>query len=221
MKENVLTKELLLDAIRGKLTLNELKYVASIDGISNKANKLLDDTFLLDDFVNTLINSIKADYEFLYIFYWLNFISSILKKKYLKLSKHIGMSEMSYKWDGIDFDDVRETIHTFKDYYVKYNNEDYLNYHKNNYEKVIYIRLIEWVDDEKKYIGYIVDYKNKKYNMLYLEDYQVDFDINDNYCFLDNKTYDDDEELDVLITKEEKKLQDFIYDFEKDSSLDL
>lgn len=87
MKENVLTKELLLDAIRGKLTLNELKYVASIDGISNKANELLDDTFLLDDFVNTLINSIKADYEFLYIFYWLNFISSILEKKIFRIIK--------------------------------------------------------------------------------------------------------------------------------------
>lgn len=221
MKENVLTKELLLDAIRGKLTLNELKYVASIDGISNKANELLDDTFLLDDFVNTLINSIKADYEFLYIFYWLNFISSILEKKYLELSRYIGMSEMSYEWDGIDFDDVRETIHTFKDYYVKYNNEDYLNYHKNNYEKVIYIRMTECCDDIAKYIGYIVDYKNRKYNMVHLEDYQVDFNIDDNYSFLEHKIYDDDEEWDVLITKEEKKLQDFICDFEKDSSLDL
>lgn len=64
MKENVLTKELLLDAIRGKLTLNELKYVASIDGISNKANELLDDTFYLMILLIHLLIALKLIMNF-------------------------------------------------------------------------------------------------------------------------------------------------------------
>lgn len=89
--------------------------------------------------------------------------------------------------------EIRELYHYVIDFDFKLRHKDYIKKQKDRKMKVIYLKQMYQVIDVYRYLVYLVDYKNKEYDIRIIDANDIDYDLNKTYSFLANDEETDDE----------------------------
>ena len=129
-------------------------------------------------------------------------------------------------FDGFSFNDnfdkscVLEIKARFKYYNYRLLHKDFISSHKKENLKVVYLRFehCNWTEDSVIYKAYFVDYKNKRFDIRFVDDAFFDFNDDIMYCFIfqDNNEFlnTDEDEIEFVEPKElpeEDPLMSYFY----------
>ena len=132
--------------------------------------------------------------------------------------------DISWVFDGYSFEDkfdqklVMEILATLKDLDYKLNNNEFIKQHKIDGLKVVYLRFehCNFTNDSTVYKAYFVDYKNKRFDIRFVDDYLFDYDDNIMYCTIDSTETEEDFDgcettVEPYRTPEEEQLIGFLF----------
>ncbi len=207
-----MTRETLLKAIKAELSPEELDEVYHFV-YTDDFDAMESDTYYYPDFfINTCMKRIANEIDDNYFKTWLIILCNMLNGSHQELSDFFD----GWSWDN-SFPELNcnKGIATIRDYNIQFLHRKYVKYHKNHNMKVIYLRY-EFVDhshDEDLYKCYIVDHKNKLYDVRIVDTSMLTYDLSKNYCWIvdeehkaDIRRQEDDDSLEYVDhTKPEKQ----------------
>jgi hypothetical protein len=97
---------------------------------------------------------------------------------------------------------------SLKDYNYQLLHKDYMAQHKKEKLKVVYLRFehCNWTANFSVYKAYFVDYKNKRFDIRFIDDADFDYDDDILYCFIGYEDEYDSEDEDEVCKEEPKEL---------------
>lgn len=130
-------------------------------------------------------------------------------------------ANISWLFDGYSFQDrfdkklILEIMARLKDFDYKLRYKEYIEQHKKDKLKVVYLRFehCNWTADSGIYKAYFVDYKSKRFDIRFVDD--AFFDYNDAvlYCMIGKDDYNEDkDDAEPYETWEESKLMSDFFD---------
>ena len=105
---------------------------------------------------------------------------------------------------------VLELMSRLKDYDYKLRHKKYIEQHKKDKLKVVYLRFehCNWTEDSAVYKAFFVDYANKRFDVRFIDD--AFFEFNDGILYSSIAEDSDDEEM--LMADFFDETEDWIYD---------
>ena len=232
-----MNKEYYMKALKAEVYKKELDEILS--NAYDNIDRLKYNFYYTDIFISVCMKRLNDEIDCEYFKTWLILASNLLCFN----EKHYDISDSLDAWSfADDYNEriCRQIIAEIKDYDIKFKHKNYVNYHKKHKLKVIYLRfeLIDYSDDDIVYKCYIVDFANKRYDLRFVDEKTLDFDLNKNYCFIrDEEHYKDirgqegDDNISIIdVTKPQKQfceaeedLQDIFFhdNYKRDKTLQL
>ena len=193
-----------LKGVNGELTYDELRIICQTE--VPKGNY-----YNYEKIHSVLLRKLNGELTDEYFSTWLIVVAWALHQEEYKY--------ISWAFDGFSFRDtfdkklVLEIMANLKDYDYKIHYKDFIEQHKKDGLKVVYLRFehCNWTDDSGIYKAYFVDYKNKRFDIRFVDDAFFEYKQNVLYCFINEADpWDDTDDKDVdrydCESWEEKKL---------------
>ncbi len=166
-----------LKAVNGELTYEQLRSICQTEG--PKGNY-----YNYEKIHSVLFRKLNGELTDEYFSTWLIVVSWALYQEEYKY--------ISWAFDGFSFQDtfdkklVLEIMASLKDYDYKIRYKDFIKQHKKDGLKVVYLRFehCNWTDDSGVYKAYFVDYKNKHFDIRFVDDALFKYEQNVFYCFI-------------------------------------
>ncbi len=178
-----MNKEYYMRVVRAEVCQKELDEI--LKNIYGNDVGLKYNFYYPDIFIDVCMKKLNNEIDYEYFKTWLIVVCNLLCVD----EKHY---DISYCLDGWTFADdygeriCREIIADIKDYDLQFKHKQYIKYHKKNKMKVIYLRfeMVDHSTDTVIYKCYIVDYAKKTYDLRFVDEEMLDFDLEKNYCFI-------------------------------------
>ena len=193
-----------LKGVNGELTYDELRSICQTE--VPKGNY-----YNYEKIRSVLLRKLNGELDDKYFHTWLIVVAWALYQEEYKY--------ISWAFDGFSFQDtfdkklVLEIMANLKDYDYKIRYKNFIEQHKKDGLKVVYLRFehCNWTDDSGIYKAYFVDYKNKRFDIRFVDDAFFEYKQNVLYCFINEADpWDDTDDKDVdrydCESWEEKKL---------------
>ena len=197
--KTTITYDTYLKGVNGELSYDEL------DAICQK-HAPEGHYYNYDKIRAVLLRKLNGEIDDKYFKTWLIVVSWALNEdKYYPISD---------AFDGHSFDDLYDRscilgiMALLKDENYRLMHKDYMAQHQKEKLKVIYLRFehCNWTADSSVYKAYFVDYKNKCFDIRFVDDAFFDFDDNVMYCFIGYEDENSDEEECEICPEEPKEL---------------
>ena len=193
-----------LKGVNGELTYDELRSICQTE--VPKGNY-----YNYEKIHSVLLRKLNGELTDEYFSTWLIVVAWALYQEEYKY--------ISWAFDGFSFQNtfdkklVLEIMANLKDYDYKIRYKDFIEQHKKDGLKVVYLHFehCNWTDDSGIYKAYFVDYKNKRFDIRFVDDAFFEYKQNVLYCFINEADpWDDTDDKDVdrydCESWEEKKL---------------
>lgn len=180
-----------LKGVNGELTYDELRSIRQTE--VPKGNY-----YNYEKIHSVLLRKLNGELTDEYFSTWLIVVAWALYQEEYKY--------ISWFFDGFSFRDtfdkklVLEIMAKLKDYDYKIRYKDFIEQHKKDGLKVVYLRFehCNWTDDSGIYKAYFVDYKNKRFDIRFVDDAFFEYKQNVLYCFINEADpWDDTDDKDV------------------------
>jgi hypothetical protein len=198
-----------LKGVNGELSYEELNSICQTDVPKG-------DYYDYEKIRAVLLRKLNGEIDDKYFRTWLIVVCWALSQKKYRY--------ISWAFDGFSFEDtfdkkkVLEIMANLKDYDYKMRHKSFLKQHKAEKLQVIYLRVeyCNWAEDSVVYKAYFVDYKNKRFDLRFIDDAFFEFNQNLVYCFINEKDpwddSDDDGERYECESWEEVELMNCFFD---------
>lgn len=198
-----------LKGVNGELTFEELRSILQTDVPKG-------DYYNYEKIQAVLLRKLNGEIDDEYFCAWLIVVCWALNEEKYRY--------ISCAFDGFSFEDtfdkkvVLEIIAKLKDCDYKIRNKDFIKQHKAEQLKVVYLRFehCNWTNNSAIYKAYFVDYKNKRFDIRFVDDALFEYDQNVFYCFINegdpwDEAGTDFEHYDCESLKE-RELMDYFFD---------
>ena len=203
-----------LKGVNGELTYEELRSICQTEIPKGKY-------YNYEKIRSVLLRKLNGELTDKYFRTWLIVVAWALYQEEYK--------DISWAFDGFSFQNtfdkklVLEIMATLEDYDYKIRHNNFIEQHKKDGLKVVYLRFehCNRTDDSCIYKAYFVDYKNKRFDIRFVDDALFDYKQNVLYCFINKADPRDDtdgEDADIYDCsswEESQLMKDFFDEQEK------
>ena len=180
-----------LKAVNGDLTYDELRSICQTE--VPKGNY-----YNYEKIRSVLLRKLNGELTDKYFRDWLIVVAWALYQEEYKY--------ISWVFDGFSFQGtfdkqlVLEIMANLKDYDYKIRYKNFIEQHKKDELQVVYLRFehCNWTNSSGVYKAYFVDYKNKRFDIRFVDDAFFEYKQNILYCFINEEDpWDDTDDKDV------------------------
>ena len=198
-----------LKGVNGELTYEELRSICQTDVPKG-------DYYDYEKIRAVLLRKLNGEIDDEYFHTWLIVVSWAL---YQEEYRYISWAFDGYSFqDAFDKEFVLGIMAYLKDCDYKIRNKDFIEQQKAEQLKVVYLRFehCNWTNNSGIYKAYFVDYRNKRFDIRFVDDALFEFDQNVLYCFINESdpwddTDDEDGDRYARECGEESKLMDYFF----------
>ena len=196
-----------LKGVNGELTYDELRSICQTE--VPKGNY-----YNYEKIRSVLLRKLNGELTDEYFITWLIVVAWALYQEEYKY--------ISWDFDGYSFQDtfdkklVLEIMANLKDCDYKIRYKNFIEQHKKDGLEVVYLRFehCNRTDDSGIYKAYFVDYKNKRFDIRFVDDALFEYDQNVLYCFINEAdSWEERELMKAFFNEQEKWIYDHTLNF--------